>query len=84
MYKDFFLKSLLELQKPFRRSILEVTFYSRKRRFEKESYYYSSLTIKSNFSLSYPKKNHSLKLTFNIFKSNKNYFLKYFLSKIII
>ena len=36
---------------------------------------------KSNFTLSYPNKNHSPKLTFNIFKPNKNYYFKSNFSK---
>ena len=35
-----------------------------------------TLTIKSNFTLSYLTKTYSPKLTFDIFKSNKNYSFK--------
>ena len=35
-----------------------------------------TLTTKSTFILSYPNKNHSFKLIFDTFKSNKNYSFK--------
>ena len=37
--------------------------------------------IKNNFTLSYPNKIHSLKFTFDIFKSNKIYYFKSNFSK---
>ena len=69
-----FLKLFFILRKDFLKRNLTITLIS---------------TTKSNFILSYPNKNHSLKITFDTFKTNKNNscksnFLKDFLSKVIL
>ena len=66
----------------FGRSTFEITFYSRKRPFKKNLTITLTLTIKSNFTLSHQNKNHSLKLTFDIFKPNENHLLKAILSQV--
>ena len=57
--EEVFLKLLFILKKALLKKNLTITLI---------------LTIKSNFILSYPNKNYSFKLTFNILKSNTNQF----------
>ena len=64
------------VRKPFEISILEV-----KGLLKMNLTITFTSTIKSNFTLSYPNKNHSLKLTFDTFKLNKNYSFKNNFSK---
>ena len=47
-------------------------FWNSKRPFEGDLTITLISTTKSNFTLFYPNKNHSLKLTFDIFKLNTN------------
>ena len=82
MYKDSFLKDLFEiLENILGKVFLKLYFILEKNHLKRNLTIILTLITKNNFTLSYPNKNYSFKLTFDTFKLNKNYSFKNNFSK---